>query len=82
MLEPDDWVWVNSHKERFPYQRKAKLMPRGDVTSKVLERLKYNAYKVNLPSKYQIHNIFNVCDLSPFLTFEDEEALNLRRNSF
>ena len=36
IFEPGDWVWVHLRKERFPNQRKSKLMPRGDGPLKVL----------------------------------------------
>ena len=30
VFEPGDWVWIHLCKERFPAQRKSKLMPHGD----------------------------------------------------
>ena len=51
IFEPSDWVWVHLRKERFPNQRKSKLMPRGDGTFKVLQRINNNAYKLELPSE-------------------------------
>jgi len=53
-------------KERFPKQRKSKLQPRADEPFQVLEKINENAYKIDLPSKY---------NLSPFIT--DDEALDL-----
>jgi len=29
-FEPYDWVWVHMRKERFPEQKRSKLMPQGD----------------------------------------------------
>ncbi|XP_059290305.1 uncharacterized protein LOC132043866 [Lycium ferocissimum] len=55
-------------------------MPRGDGPFEVLERLNDNAYKIDLPPEYQVHNTFNVCDLSPMLV-QDDDPLNLRTNS-
>ncbi|XP_022973897.1 uncharacterized protein LOC111472489, partial [Cucurbita maxima] len=43
---PGDWVWVHFRKERFPTQRKSKLLPRGDGPFQVLERINDNAYKI------------------------------------
>ena len=80
VLEPGDWVWVHFRKERFPNKRKTKLMPRGDGPFEVLERLNDNAYKIDLPPEYQVHNTFNVCDLSPMVV-QDDDPLNLRTNS-
>jgi len=53
-------------KERFPTQRKFKLLPRGDGPFQVIRRINNNAYKLDLPPSYNISNSFNVCDLSPF----------------
>ncbi|XP_062114189.1 uncharacterized protein LOC133825231 [Humulus lupulus] len=30
VFEPDDWVWLHMRKERFPAQRRCKLLPQGD----------------------------------------------------
>ncbi|KAH9717001.1 Endonuclease [Citrus sinensis] len=30
VFQPGDWVWVHMRKERFPAQRRSKLLPRGD----------------------------------------------------
>jgi len=59
-------------KERFSKQRKSKLQPRGDGPFHVLEKINDNAYKIDLPSKYNVSNTFNVFDLSSFT-----EALEL-----
>ena len=82
MLEPGDWLWVHLRKDRFPNQRKGKFLPRGDGPFQVLERINDNAYKIDLPSEYQVHNTFNVCDLSWVDTIEDEEPMILRSKSF
>ncbi|KAF3679682.1 hypothetical protein FXO37_03724 [Capsicum annuum] len=81
ILESGDWVWVHLRKDRFPSQRNAKLMPRGDGPFQVLEKINDNAYKIDLPPKYQVHNTFNVCDLSWVETVEDGNNPNLRTNS-
>ena len=67
-FEPGDWVWVHLRKERFPEQRKSKLMPRGDGLFQILEKINDNAYKVDLPGEYQVSSTFNVSDLSLFHT--------------
>ena len=66
VFELGDWVWIHLHKERFPIQRKSKLMPRGDGPFQVLERINDNAYKIDLPGEYGVSATFNVADLSPF----------------
>ncbi|XP_012836525.1 PREDICTED: uncharacterized protein LOC105957140, partial [Erythranthe guttata] len=65
-FQQGDWVWVHFRKERFPNQRSSKLKPRGDGPFQVLEKINDNAYKIDLPSEYQVSSTFNVSDLSPF----------------
>ena len=62
-----DRVWLHLRKDRFPQERKSKLRPRADGPFKVLARYNDNAYKIDLPhDKYNVSDIFNVKDLSPF----------------
>ena len=61
-------------KERFPVQRRSKLLPRGDGPFQVLERINDNAYKLDLPGEYNVSATFNVTDLSPFVVGEDLRA--------
>ena len=49
-----DWVWVHFRKERFPAQRRSKLLPRGDGPFQVLEKVNDNAYKIDLPGEYTV----------------------------
>ncbi|KAH7511103.1 hypothetical protein FEM48_ZijujUnG0048700 [Ziziphus jujuba var. spinosa] len=79
MYYPEDWVWLHLRKERFPKQRKSKLMPRGDGPFQVLERINENAYKLNLPGEYNVSATFNVAGLSPFAASDD---FYLRENPF
>ena len=65
-FEPGDWVWLHLRKERFPTRRKSKLMQRGDGPFQVLQKINDNAYKLDLPVEYNVHDVFNVSDLSPF----------------
>ena len=32
IFEPRDWVWLHMRKEKFPVQRRSKLLPREDGT--------------------------------------------------
>jgi hypothetical protein len=66
IFEPGDWVWLHMRKERFPEQRRSKLLPRGDGPFQVLERINDNAYKLYLPGEYGVSASFNVSDLSYF----------------
>ncbi|KAL4335061.1 hypothetical protein GQ457_07G006590 [Hibiscus cannabinus] len=51
-FEPEDWVWLHLRKERFPAQRKSKLLPRGDGPFQVVAKINDNAYKLDLPGEY------------------------------
>ena len=71
-----DLVWLHLCKNRFPNEHKSKLLPRVDGPFKVLARYNKNAYKIDLPSdKYNVSDIFNVKDLSPY---HGDEAFDLR----
>ena len=56
-------------------------MSRGDGPFQVLEKINDNAYKIDLPSKYQVHSTFNILVLSPIDTLDDDFS-NLISNSF
>ena len=65
-------LWLHLRKERFPNERKSKLLPRADGPFKVLECYNNNAYKIDIPhDKYSVSDIFNVNDLSPYHGDED-----------
>ena len=67
-----DLVWLQLRKDRFPNERKSKLLPRADGPFKVLARYNDNAYKIDLPrDKYNVSDIFNVKDLAPYHGDED-----------
>lgn len=67
-MEPGDLVWVHFRKDQFPTLRKSKLKPRWDGPFQVLERINNNAYRIDLQGEYGVHDVFNVSDLSPFVT--------------
>ena len=71
VFQPGDWVWVHMRKERFPAQRRSKLIPRGDGPFRVVTRINDNTYKLDLPDEYNVSASFNVSDLSPFDVGED-----------
>ena len=62
---------MHMRKKRFPTRRRSKLHSRGDGPFQVLERINDNAYKLDLPSEYNISATFNVSDLSPFDVGDD-----------
>ena len=50
-----DLVWLHLRNDRFPNERKSKLLPRADGPFKVLERYNNNAYKIDLSrDKYNV----------------------------
>ena len=74
VFQPGDWVWVHMRKERFPAQRRSKLLPSGDGPFQVVARINDNAYKLDLPGEYNVSATFNVSDLSPFDVGEDSRT--------
>jgi len=62
-FEPSDWVWVHIRKQRFPKQRKSKLMPQIDGHFQIIERINDNAYKIDLLGEYDVNVTFNVVDV-------------------
>jgi len=54
-------VWIHLKKERFPFKRKNKLMPRDDGPFEV-----NNAYRIDLPCDYGVSATFNVADLKAY----------------
>jgi len=79
VFQPEDLVWIQLRKERFPSKRKSKLMPTADGPFEILETVNDNAHKVNLLEDYGVSATFNVADLSPYV--EDDHLANLRANS-
>ena len=67
-------------KERFPSQRKSKLMPRGNGPFQVMAKINDNAYKIDLSGEYGISHTFNMADLSLFDVGDD--LVDLRANVF
>jgi hypothetical protein len=70
-LEPGDLVWLHLRKERFLELRKSKLMSRAGPF-KILAKINDNAYKLELPPKFEVSHSFNISDLRPYLGEEDE----------
>jgi len=58
-------------KERFPAHRRSKFQPQGDGSFHVLERIKDNAYKMDLSCEYGVNTTFNISDLSLFDVGDD-----------
>ncbi|KAF8048528.1 hypothetical protein N665_2483s0001 [Sinapis alba] len=78
IFEVGDQVWVHLRKERFPNERKSKLMLRIDGPFEVIKKISNNTYKLDLQGKYDVSNSFNVTDLILFVADEPD----LRTNPF
>jgi hypothetical protein len=61
-------------KERFPTHRRTKLHHWGDGPFQILEKINDNAYKVDLPSEYNVSATFNVYDLFPYDAGDDSRS--------
>jgi len=59
---------------KVPIKKKSKLMAKGDDPSKIVQKVKDNAYKIELTSDMNISATFNVGNLSPLI--EDEGNKN------
>ena len=64
-FEVRELVWIHLHKDRFPSGKFGKL-PRVDAPFKIIEKIRDNAYKLDLPDDYDISPMFNVKDLRSY----------------
>ena len=62
-FEIDELFWVHLRKDKFPPGEFGKLKPRVDDPFKIIEKIRENAYKLQLPDEYEISPMFNVKDL-------------------
>ncbi|GJW43910.1 transposon ty3-I gag-pol polyprotein [Tanacetum coccineum] len=74
-VQEGDMVWIRLGKERFPTGRFGILQPRADGPFCVLKRINDNAYKIDLPGEYHVSTTFNVADLSPYVTDEEDSKV-------
>ena len=61
-----DLVMAYLRKERFPKGTYNKLKLKNIGPCKILRKFSANAYEIELPSDFQILQIFNISDLYPF----------------
>jgi len=66
VIEPDDWIWMHIHNERFPEYKRSKLMSWVDGPFQILERINDDNYKVGLPGEYDVTATFHIFNLSLF----------------
>ena len=62
-LKIGDLVWIHLRKDRFPQLRINKLMPRAAGPFPIIAKYGDNAYKIDLPTEYNIAITFNIRDL-------------------
>ena len=70
-----DLVWIHLRKNRFPQGKHGKLKPRMDGLFKVIKKIDKNAYKLKLPTGYDISPTFNLKDLRSYIENESIEDL-------
>ncbi|GJW85972.1 RNA-directed DNA polymerase [Tanacetum coccineum] len=61
---------IRAHIEK--QNAKYKERPRADGPFRVLKRINDNAYMADLPGEYHVSATFNVADLSPYVTDEED----------
>ena len=76
IFEEGDLVWMHLRKDRFPNERKSKLMPRLDGPFKIIRKINKNAYQLNLQGKYNVRSRFKVTDLVPYHADETDLRSN------
>jgi hypothetical protein len=67
-----DLVLLHLCKDRFPNLRRSNLMPHAAGPFKVLTKINDNVYILDLLVEYGVSSIFDVADLKPYAS-EDEE---------
>ncbi|XP_056855141.1 LOW QUALITY PROTEIN: uncharacterized protein LOC130504544, partial [Raphanus sativus] len=56
IFDVGDMVWVHLRKERFPKERKSKLMARIDGPFEIIQKINDNAYKIDLQDELDLRS--------------------------
>jgi len=75
-FKPGYLIWLHLRKERFPSRRKNTFMARVDGPYKVVQKVRENAYKIELPANMQVSATFNIRDLTRYLEDDEEHDEN------
>ena len=63
------WIWLRIEKRRLKNitkHPKIKLAPRYYGPFKILQKINDNAFRLGIPSHWQVHNSFHISLLKPF----------------
>ncbi|RDY09373.1 hypothetical protein CR513_06259, partial [Mucuna pruriens] len=73
---------VHLRNERFPNLRKSKLLPRGDIPSKVIKKINDNAYILDMPQSYEGRTQDSNLKANSFQEKELDESLTSTKEYF